>query len=192
MKHRHCEENEALQSGRNHRVRSSWRRCAAGVGTLGLVLGAPALADDAAPVPAVGLDKLLKLPDSHRVEAAVEERGGATSSEWRSRFQKAREDLDSTQRRLRETREELKKVAGEKNSWNIGAPGGGQNPDSMRDTPLDYRLSQEIRNLREEVERLKHRMTDLVVEANLAGVPEGWREPEVAAGARDATPGRLP
>ena len=181
-----------MQSGRNQRLRSDWRRRVSAAGLLWLAVGAAAFADDVAPVPAVGLDKLLRLPDSHKVEAAVEERGGATSSEWRSRFQKARDDLDTTRQKLRDTREELKKVAGEKDSWNIGAPGGGQNPESMRDTPLDYRLSQEIRNLREEVERLELRMTDLIVEANLAGVPEAWREPDVAAEARDARPSRLP
>jgi len=182
-----------LQSGRNQRVHSCLRQLAAGAGTLWLAAAVPALADDAPEVPPVGLDKLLKLPDSHRVQAAVEERGGANSSEWRSRFQQARDELGSAQKQLRATREELKKVASKKDSWNIGAPGGGQNPESMRDTPLDYRLSQEIRHLREEVERLEHRMTDLVVEANLAGVPESWREPEADSGsASDATPSRLP
>ena len=46
------------------------------------------------------------------------------------------------------------------------------------DQPLDYTLSNEKRRNREEVERAERRLTDLEIEANLAGVPPEWLEPE--------------
>ena len=56
------------------------------------------------------------------------------------------------------------------------------------ETPLDYKLSQDLRRSREEVERAERQLQDLGVEANLAGVPEDWRQPEAPEGAVEEGP----
>ena len=53
------------------------------------------------------------------------------------------------------------------------SPDGAANPP---EAPLDFQLRQELRRHREEVERLEGRLRELEIEANLAGVPEDWRE----------------
>jgi hypothetical protein len=50
-----------------------------------------------------------------------------------------------------------------------GAGGGAQ-------SPLDFRLRQTIQRHRLEIERLERQLRELEVEANLAAVPESWRE----------------
>jgi hypothetical protein len=47
---------------------------------------------------------------------------------------------------------------------------------SNSETSIDFRLRQQIRKQREDLERAEHQITELAVEANLAGVPEEWRE----------------
>ena len=54
----------------------------------------------------------------------------------------------------------------------LAPPGAGD----VSDAPLDYRLRNKIRQHKAEVDRLEKRLQDLEVEANLAGVPEDWRE----------------
>ena len=119
---------------------------------------------------AVGLDKLLKLPKSYEFDD--ERRAGATRSEWRSRFEVAREDLAKAEQNLERIRDELESLAGGAASWQMAPPGVDL---SSAENPVSYRLTQELRRGREEVERAEHRLTELDVEANLAGVPEDWR-----------------
>ena len=42
---------------------------------------------------------------------------------------------------------------------------------------VNYGLKQEIQRKREDVARAERRLRDLIVEANLAGVPEEWYKP---------------
>ena len=44
------------------------------------------------------------------------------------------------------------------------------------DAPLDFQLRQEIKRHREEIEHLEQQLQELEIEANLAGVPEEWRQ----------------
>ena len=53
-------------------------------------------------------------------------------------------------------------------------------------SPVSYRLLQEIRRQREEVARFERRLRDLRIEANLAGVPDDW----LAAATDPAVPAR--
>lgn len=131
----------------------------------------PALAEDA-PAPIVELDQLLVLPDSVNLEP--EKRGGATRAEWRARFESARRDLAEARAALARTQAKLEDVASGTSAWKMGAPGLGAT-DLNSDAPLDYSLSNEMRRNREEVERSERRLSELRVEANLAGVPPEWQ-----------------
>ena len=122
--------------------------------------------------PTVSLDRLLKLPDS--LDYSLPSRGGATRPEWRARFVDVREKLAGEREALEVARTELEKVAGSTDAWQVGPPipgvqGGG-------DAPLDYQLREKIRRHREGVESLERDLRELEVEANLANVPEDWRE----------------
>ena len=117
------------------------------------------------------LEELLKLPGDVRYD--VERRGGATQGEWRARFQKIRSDLDAERAALARSQAELEKVAVGTENWTLAPPGVSAN---RSEAPLDYRLRNEIRQHRSEIERLEKQLRDLEVEANLAGVPEEWRQ----------------
>jgi hypothetical protein len=150
--------------------------CAAGAVALwGLVgIPCPALAEDSPPPPIVDLDQLLVLP--HSLELEPETRGGATKAEWRSRFQSAREDLAAARAALAKTQAKLEDVASGTSSWKMGAPGlGATDLGANSDAPLDYSLSNEMRRNREEVERSERLLTELEIEAELAGVPRDWQ-----------------
>jgi hypothetical protein len=138
-------------------------------------MAALALAEDAPSPPIIDLDQLLVLPDS--LELDPETRGGATKAEWRARFQSAREDLAAARAALARTQANLEEIASDTSAWKMGAPGlGAVDASSGKDAPLDYGLSNEIRRNREEVKRSERRLTELEVEAELAGVPRDWRE----------------
>lgn len=119
--------------------------------------------------PAPSLDQLMKLPSSG--DYGVERRAGLTRGEWRARFARLDTALAEEQRGLEAAQGELDRIAGSADQWLFGPPG-----TTNTDAPLDYRLRQEIDRRKEEIERLKRARKDLSVEANLAGVPEEWRE----------------
>jgi hypothetical protein len=149
-----------------------------------LAAPAPAPAEDPAPPPAVDLDKLMKLPSSHRVD--VERRGGATRTEWRSRFRDARGDLETAQAGLKKAQLKLDKAAAESDSaWRMAPPGAAATSESTERYPLTL----DLKRKRSEVERSEKRLRELEVEANLAGVPKDWREdpPAEPAAAPSAT-----
>jgi hypothetical protein len=127
--------------------------------------------DAAPPAPAVTLDRLLQLPAD--ADYAAERRGGATRGEWRARFEAAERDLAAARSALKKAQEELDEVAGTADAWQVGPPVPGVAANT--EAPLDYRLRQEIRRQRDEVERLERSLRDLEVEANLAAVPPEWR-----------------
>jgi hypothetical protein len=145
----------------------------------------PAAAEEepGAPPPEVPLERLLTVP--RQVDLSAPRPGGATRSEWRARFAEARAERDQAQAALAASQSELEELAGETDNWKLAAPGIGAGSDTG---PLSYRLRQEIRRHREEIERAEHQLRELRVEANLAGVPDGWIEPEDAPGAQ-AEPG---
>lgn len=142
---------------------------------LGLPLAAPAAGraeEPKAPAeapPSVGLDKLLKLPDS--VEYDVERKGGATRSEWRTRFREAREKLAAAKKRKAEAQSKLEGAASD-SSWRFAPPGASASTESTE----NYKLVQDVKRQDAEIQRLDKRLRDLEVEANLAGVPQDWRD----------------
>lgn len=160
-----------MQSSRNRPRYRTLVAFAAGLLALWAVVGT-APADESPPAPIVELDQLLVLPDSLDLEP--EKVGGATKAEWRARFESARADLARARAALAKTQAKLEEVASDTSSWKMGAPGLGAT-DLGADAPLDYSLSNEMRRNREEVKRSERRLSELQIEAELAGVPQEWR-----------------
>jgi len=134
----------------------------------------------------VELHQLLKLPSNLELEPEV--RGGATRAEWRARFQTAREELAAARAALARTQAKLEDLAGDSSAWKMGAPGLGGASTSASQGPLDYAISTEMKRNRQEVQRTERRLSELEVEANLAGVPESWRQTEPPAGEATQAP----
>jgi DNA repair exonuclease SbcCD ATPase subunit len=142
----------------------------AGAIALGLLANPGAVRAADAPEP-VELDRLLRIPKTVEVESV--RYGGATRAEWQARFAEARGDLERAREALEAAREELEELAGEQSNWQMTAPGMPA-VEGNENSPISYRLLQEIRRQREEVARSERRLQDLRIEANLAGVPEEW------------------
>jgi len=154
---------------------------------LALLAAAPAGAEEepeSAPPPGgdapgtqVDLDRLLRLPDS--MEYDVEKRGGATADEWRGRFRRARQEVASARERVQRAQEQLKEEAASESAWNVAPPGlgalGGAAQGSSEGTS-NYQLSMALRRAKEDLDRSERALRNLTIEANLAGVPESWRE----------------
>ena len=128
------------------------------------------------------LDQLLKLPTS--VEYSTEKKGGATRSEWRQRFHDARASAQAADKALKKAQDELAEVAGSKDDWQFTPPGlpAGANDE---DSTSSFKLRQEVKRQRSEVERSRARLRELEVQANLGGVPEDWRDPSTEARSGD-------
>jgi len=140
------------------------------------------------PAPPVGLDALLRLPS----EAPRPDPGGSKPagegrdrSYWESRFATVRGDLDEAQTSLERAQTELEEMARKTEGWQMAAPGAQVTAEN---TPVSYKLRQDIRRYREDVESAQRRLRDLEVEASLAGVPPEWRDTTH----RDASPDPAP
>jgi len=123
------------------------------------------------PPKSVTLDQLLTLPSALPIESG--ERGGVTRAEWSSRFADADAEVIAAQADLDESLDKLSELVGKTSNWKVAAPGGQAAAPSENST-VNYGLKQEIRRKREDVERAERKARDLIVEANLAGVPEDW------------------
>ena len=121
----------------------------------------------------IRVDQLLRLPRSFEVKVADPRLAGATRKDWRERFVAARAALEKAQRELDEVRDEIEQTAESTGGWKMLPPGADM---SAADSPLSYRLTQELRHRREDVKEAEHQLTELDVEANLAAVPQDWRE----------------
>jgi hypothetical protein len=147
---------------------------ALGMSWLVVPLVAPAAADvEAEPPPkSVTLDQLLTLPSALPVESG--QRGGQTRAEWSSRFAEAEAKVETAQADLDESLDKLSELVGKTSNWKIAAPGAQAAPSD--NSPVNYGLRQEIQRNREDVVRAERKLRDLIVEANLAGVPENWHK----------------
>lgn len=157
------------------------RRRTCGVGLALLLLGTapdagaePGPAEDAAPGrPPVALDALFKLPSATPPSSTAPANEADSRREWLERFDAARGELERARARLAATQSELEELAANTQSWQVAAPGatpgaGGENG------PLSFKLRQQIRRDREAVAEAERGLTDLRVEADLAGVPPEW------------------
>ena len=59
------------------------------------------------------------------------------------------------------------------NAWQMAVPGAGANAEN---SPVSYKLRQDIRRQRGEVAEAERALQELRIEANLAGVPEDWQD----------------
>jgi hypothetical protein len=136
----------------------------------------------AEPAPPVAYDALFRLPnDSHSQPA---QGGGAAvdRKRWEDRFTAVRGELDGARAKLAKAQADLEALAGKSDSWQMAAPGA---QPTSENSPVSYKLRQEIRQYREDVGRAERRLRELEVEASLAGVPAEWRD---APAHEDATP----
>ncbi len=120
--------------------------------------------------PEVELNRLLKLPDSYATPS--EKRGGASRDEWKRRYARIRADHENAEAARDQAQRGLEAAASDSGQWSVAAPGGSPNENS----PLSYGLRQEIRRQREAVEASAKALRQLDIEADLAGIPEAWRE----------------
>jgi hypothetical protein len=122
------------------------------------------------PPGSVTLDQLLTLPLALPADSG--QRAGQTRAEWNSRFAEADSAVETAKTDLDESLDKLSELVGRKGNWKIAAPGVQAAVDD--DSPADYGLKQQIRRNREEVVRTERALRDLIVEANLASVPQNW------------------
>ena len=152
------------------------KRGIAALGLLWLVVPpvGSATADEVqSPPKSVTLDQLLTLP--HALPGESGQRGGMTRAEWSSRFAEAEAEVETAQVELDESLDKLSELVGKTSNWKVAAP-LGQAAAPSESGPVNYGLKQEIRRKREGVERAERKVRDLIVEANLAGVPEDWHK----------------
>ncbi|MAG32110.1 MAG: hypothetical protein CL908_14605 [Deltaproteobacteria bacterium] len=121
-----------------------------------------------------GLDALLKLPSGF-VSERSRPVAGANESEWRRRFDKAVRRLAEAKGALGSTKRELDEIAetGGSNQWSVAPPVGGNS--TPMNSPLSFKLRQELKRNREELEVAERSLRELRIEADLAGVPQSWR-----------------
>jgi len=136
----------------------------------------PAGGESPPPPPEVALDTLLKLPSGW--SEADEKRQGLTASQWRARFAALHQEGEETEDAIAKARRELDGMAeeGGSGSWQMGAPGS----NNTEIVPMSFKHREQIRAGKEHLDELRRRRRALEIEADIAGVPEAWRAPEVA------------
>jgi hypothetical protein len=146
-------------------------RALSALGALALfgVDGRAARGEDSVPPP-VRLDRLLRLPDS--VEYDMERRGGATRTEWRGRFKAAQAEVAAVKKDLDAVVAKLEKAAAGSDQWRFVPPGG----DVAAENQDNLRLRMDVTRKRDDLAHAERQLRDLEVEANLAAVPEDWRQ----------------
>lgn len=131
----------------------------------------------------VGLGRLLHLPKSYQA-SPPSQAPQRTANEWRARYAAADQNIRTARAELKKLQLKMEKHAGESSSWNLSAPGMGM--AKPEDVPVNYSLSQEIRNQKDHLEDARRARKMLDVEADMAGVPDDWRtDPSVALRAGD-------
>jgi hypothetical protein len=157
---------------RRRSIRRAIQCAVALAAALPLFVTAAAVAEEGAP--AVGLDKLLRIPATAKF--APSKRGQNTKAEWRERFDESELALAKARLNLAETQAKLAEIGSKSSAWTMGAPGmSSVNREKAVETPLDQTLSQEMKTHRAALERAESHRADLEVEANLANLPEDWR-----------------
>ncbi len=138
---------------------------------------------DEAPAGRIGLDQLLKLPDS--LDFGVERRGGRTRIEWRALFEEAQQSVDDAKHGLSDAQARLATVAGRSDNWSMAPP--GMPIETVEDNPDTRALREEVARWRGEIVRAEARQREVTIEASLAGVPEDWRRSGLPAGSDDVS-----
>jgi hypothetical protein len=123
-----------------------------------------------------GLDSLLQLPSGF-VGSSGPSVAGTSESEWRRRFEKGKKDVDEARERLAHTKKELDGAAVESGAsqWSVAPPNSSGGPSGGGAAPVSFKLRQEIKQNRLDLEKAVRALRDLEIEANLAEVPLAWR-----------------
>ncbi|MFP8877469.1 MAG: hypothetical protein VCB99_11315, partial [Myxococcota bacterium] len=136
------------------------------------VAGSASAEGEGSSVPAVSLERLFQLPPQAAPKAAEGRQRGADREEWEERFRSAHGEVDAADAELRAVQEELESLAAGSAAWQLAAPGASA---GSKNSPLSFRLRQEIRRQRENLAKVHVKLTELRVEASLAGVPQEWQ-----------------
>jgi len=110
-----------------------------------------------------------------------------SEAEWRRRFREGHEKLQLAREALEVTKHELDGAAieGGGSQWSVAPPtgggGGGEGGPNASASPLSFKLRQQLKSNRIEVDEAEKALKDLVIEADLARVPAAWRGNEDAS-----------
>jgi len=146
-------------------------------GDLG-VTGKTEASKDQQAAPGVGneveLDQLLQLPST--MDFGNEKRNGASANDWRSRFRASFKEIAAAQEAIEQTKRALDAQAstGGGSQWQMAPPGA----NNTEVTPMNFKLREDLRKGRERLEEAETKHRALVIQADLAGVPEDWRQPD--------------
>ena len=144
-------------------------------------------AGEPAQAPPVAYDALFRLPsDTGPAPAPSDETSALDRKRWEERFAAVRGDLDDARAELAKSQSQLESMARKTENWQMAAPGA---QPTAENSPVSYKLRQDIRRQREDVGRAERRLRELEVEASLAGVPPEWR---AAPAHEDAAPEAAP
>ena len=122
-----------------------------------------------------GLDALLQVPSDYLAPRGRTV-GGVGEQEWRRRFALAHKQLRGAQSALDEIKQSLGEASegSGASQWAV-APPGVSNAGGPTNSPLSFRLRQELVRKREDLEAAERSLRDLRIEADLVGVPVDWR-----------------
>lgn len=124
-----------------------------------------------APATPVSLDALFKLPRSAPSEQA-EGSPRLNRQQWDQRFEVVEKEIADLRAALKASQAELMEMSTESGAWQMAAPGASANTEN---SPLSFRLRQQIRDQREELEHAERDLDELRIQANFAGVPKEWQ-----------------
>ena len=137
-----------------------------------------------------GIDSLLQLPSGYSGRSGSDAVAGVSESAWRRRFEQTTRNLAAARAELEATKVALDgaAVTGGANQWAVAAPGGGQGGGgggvANSGSPLSFKLRQKLRKHRNELDTAEKAFKELMIEADLAGVPAAWRGQIPAEGDR--------
>ena len=118
--------------------------------------------------PSLNLERLLRPP---RVAGPLPETpGGKDREAWSTEFSRLRTEIADLEQQIALAQEGIRAAAPD--DWSFSPTGGGMPSD-----PEVLRLRAQLRRDRQSLEAARQRLRDLDVEASLAGVPDGWKQP---------------
>jgi len=147
-----------------------------------LVPAAPAIAADPPPAVVSPPPAVPRVSPEAGEQPLVPERPPDTEQAWRERFSTLRNRIEERTRLLAIKRAELYdkiekgQTAKKPRGWAIEGFVINTEPPRGEEPKFIDPLEREVRDLEEEVTRLKRELRDLDFQASVAGVPKAWRQ----------------